>query len=98
MKAIKFGVLLSVTVLATACTVVTGGGDAGEALSIEECRSYWQHTYSLDGMDIQAMLGEEGLAKEAQLCSEGSVTRRHYDCAMQADSVEALQSCGAPNT
>jgi len=26
------------------------------------------------------------------------VTKRHYDCAMAARSVDDLQACGAPNT
>ena len=53
----------------------------------------------LDGMDAKAVLGEEQLAKDSATCAEtGMVTRRHFDCAMAARSVEALQACGAPNT
>ncbi len=80
------------------CTFVSGGG-AGDRLTVEECRRYYKHTYSLDNMDAAKMLGEDGLERDSKTCSEaGSVTRRHFDCAVAAKSVDALQACGAPNT
>lgn len=79
------------------CSTPSASGD--QKLTVEECRSYFEHTYRLDGMDIAKMMGEEGLQNDAKTCSEyGSVTRRHFDCAMAATSVDALQSCGTPNT
>lgn len=82
----------------SACTGVAGGGD-GDKLTVEECRRYYSHTYSLDNMDAAKMLGEEGLERDSKTCSEaGSVTRRHFDCAVAAKSLDALQACGAPNT
>lgn len=96
MEAIKIGVVAA-TLLLSACT-----GDAGSDsrdVTAAQCRAYYEHTYRLDGSDALAVMGEEQLAKDSQTCADtGMVTRRHLDCAMAADSVEALQACGAPNT
>lgn len=79
------------------CSTPSASGE--DALSVEECRAYFEHTYQLDGMDAAQMLGEENLAKDSRTCSEaGSVTPRHFDCAMAATSVDELQGCGTPNT
>ena len=84
-------------IAAAGCSTPSASGD--NALSVEECRGYFEHTYRVGGMDAAQMLGEENLAKDSRTCSEyGSVTRRHYDCAMAAESMEALQACGTPNT
>lgn len=81
----------------SACSTPSASSD--QKLSVDECRRYFEHTYQLDGMDVAKMMGEEALMNDAKTCSEhGSVTRRHFDCAMAASSVEALPSCGAPNT
>ena len=80
-----------------ACTG-TAGSDSRE-VTVAQCRAYYEHIYRLDGADLQAMMGEELLAKESAACAEtGTVTKRHYDCAMAARSVDDLQACGAPNT
>ena len=85
-------------VLASGCTGGTAGSDSRD-VTAQECRSYYEYTYRLDGMDAKSVLGEEQLAKDAATCAEtGMVTRRHFDCAMAAKSVAALQACGAPNT
>lgn len=84
--------------LAAGCSGGTAGSDSRD-VTAQECRSYYEYTYRLDGMDAKAMLGEEQLAKDSATCAEtGMVTRRHFDCAMAAKSVDALQACGAPNT
>ena len=78
------------------------GGTAGSdsrALTAQDCRAYYEHTYKLDGMDAAQILGEEQLAKDSQTCADtGMVTKRHYDCAMAAKSVADLPACGMPNT
>ena len=80
-----------------ACTG-TAGSDSRE-VTAAQCRAYYEHIYRLDGADLQAMMGEELLARESAACAEtGTVTKRHYDCAMAARSVDDLQACGAPNT
>lgn len=95
-KTIRTSVALAVLLL-SACTG-TAGSDSRD-VSAEECRAYYEYTYRLDGSDASAVLGEEQLAKDSATCAEtGMVTRRHFDCAMAAQSVEALQECGAPNT
>ena len=82
---------------ATGCSTPSASGE--DALTVQQCRDYFVHIYQVDGMDVVQLLGEENLAKDSRTCSEqGSVTRRHYDCAMAATSVDALQACGAPNT
>lgn len=88
---------LALALLAAGCS---GGGDGGTGgeLTVEQCRSYYVHTYQLDGMDVAKMLGEEGLMQSAKVCSEGGVTKKHFDCAMAATSVAALQPCGPPNS
>lgn len=79
------------------CSSPSASGD--NALSAEECRAYYVHTYQLDGMDAVQILGEDVLSQDSRTCSEqGSVTRRHYDCAMAATSVDQLPACGTPNT
>lgn len=79
------------------CSTPSASGD--QKLTVDECRSYFEYTYQLDGMDAAQMLGAENLEKDSKTCSEyGSVTRRHFTCAMAAKSVDALQACGAPNT
>jgi hypothetical protein len=96
MEGIKIAAAAGVLLL-TACTG-TAGSDS-RALSAQDCRAYYEYTYRLDGSDAKAVLGEEQLAKDSATCAEtGMVTKRHYDCAMAAQSVEALQACGAPNT
>ena len=97
MTSIKYvGFLLVLS--ATACSDGAGGSSGG-GLTAEECRRYYEYTYSLDGMKASAILGEEILSKDSKTCSEaGSVTRRHFDCVMASKSVDALQACGAPNT
>ena len=79
------------------CTTPSGSGN--QNLTVAECRSYFEHTYRLDGMDIARMMGEEGLQNDAKTCSEQtSVTRQHFDCAMASTSVDALRACGAPGS
>lgn len=97
MHAIRITAALAV-LLASACSGGTAGSDSRD-VTAQECRSYYEYTYRLDGMEAKAVLGEEQLAKDSATCAEtGMVTRRHYDCAMAAKSVAALQACGAPNT
>lgn len=88
---------LALALLAAGCSAGGDGGMGGE-LTVEQCRAYYVHTYSLDGMDVAKMLGEEGLMQSAKVCSEGGVTKKHFDCAMAAKSVDALQPCGPPNS
>lgn len=88
---------LALALLAAGCSAGGDGGTSG-ALTVEQCRSYYVHTYSLDGMDVAKMLGEEGLTQSAKVCADGAVTRKHFDCAMAAKSVDALQTCGPPNS
>ena len=74
-------------------------GSASREVTAEQCRSYYEHTYQLDGLNAGAVLGEEQLKKDSATCAEtGMVTKRHLDCAMAAGSLEELQACGAPNS
>lgn len=87
---------LGVVALTTGCSSPAGGG---EGLTVAECRSYYEHIHRLDGMDIAKAMGEEALAKDAATCSEyGSVSRKHFTCAMSATSVDGLQACGPSNS
>jgi hypothetical protein len=87
--------LTSLTLLA-GCTG-TAGSDSRD-LTAQQCRDYYVHTYRLAGMDAAAMMGDQ-LDKDSQTCADtGMVTKRHFDCAMAATSVEALGACGVPNT
>lgn len=96
MDAIRMCAAAAVLML-SACTG-TAGSDSRD-VTAAECRAYYEYTYRLDGMDARQVLGEEQLAKDSATCADtGMVTRRHYDCAMAAKSVEALQACGTPNT
>ena len=88
---------IALALLTAGCAAGGDSGSGGE-LTVEQCRSYYVHTYQLDGMDVAKMLGEEGLMQSAKMCSEGGVTKKHFDCAMAATSVDALQACGPPNT
>ena len=92
------GIAIASAAVALMLTGCAPGGVEGGELTVEQCRSYYVHTYSLDGMDAAKMLGEEALMQSAKMCSEGAVTKKHFDCAMAAKSVEALQPCGPPNT
>ncbi len=92
------GIAIASAALALMLTGCAPGGVEGGELTVEQCRSYYVHTYQLDGMDVAKMLGEEGLMQSAKVCSEGGVTKTHFDCAMAAKSVDALQACGPPNT
>jgi hypothetical protein len=88
---------LGMVAMAAGCSSPAGGG--GEGLTVAECRSYFEHIHRLDGLDIAKAMGEEGLAKDAATCSEyGSVSRKHFTCAMSATSVDALQACGPSNS
>lgn len=83
--------------LALAACTGTAGSDS-RALTAQDCRAYYEHTYRLDGMSAVQILGEEQLAKDSQTCADtGMVTKRHYDCAMAAKSVADLPACGMPN-
>ena len=83
----------------TLCACTGHAGSDSRDVTAQECRAYYEYIYRLDGSDALAVMGEDQLAKDSAACAEtGMVTRRHYDCAMAADSVEALQACGAPNT
>ena len=94
--ALKHGAAIALLVLA-GCGG-TAGSDSRE-LTAQDCRTYYEYTYRLDGMDTAQVLGEAQLAKDSQTCADtGMVTRRHYDCAMAAASVADLPGCGAPNT
>jgi hypothetical protein len=85
---------LGLVAMTAGCSSPAGGG-GGEGLTVAECRSYFEHIHRLDGMDIAKAMGEEALAKDAATCSEyGSVSRKHFTCAMSATSVDALQACG----
>jgi hypothetical protein len=87
----------SIALLLAGCSG-TAGSDSRD-LTAQQCRSYYQHTYQLDGLDVAAVMGEEQLNKDAATCAEtGMVTKRHFDCAMAAGSVEQLRACGAPNS
>ena len=93
---LKAGAL--VALLALAGCGGTAGSDSRE-LTAQDCRTYYEYTYRLDGIDAAQVLGEAQLAKDSQTCADtGMVTKRHYDCAMAATSVSELQGCGAPNT
>jgi hypothetical protein len=83
---------VSLALLCAACS--DSSVAASEQVTLEQCRSYYIHTYSLQGDDALKMLGEEVIR---QSCAPGMVTKRHYECAMAVNSVEALQSCGPPN-
>lgn len=97
MDAIRMCAAAAAVLMVSACTG-TAGSDSRD-VTAAECRAYYEYTYRLDGMDARQVLGEEQLAKDSTTCADtGMVTRRHYDCAMAAKSVEALQTCGAPNT
>ncbi len=75
----------------------TAGSDSRD-LTAQQCRDYYVHTYRLADMDAEAILGDQ-LDKDSQACADtGMVTQRHFDCAMAATSVDALQACGVPNT
>ena len=90
-------IVLVVATVSTACTPIAGTGST--VASAQDCRAYYVHTYRLDGMEAAAVLGEEQLSKDSATCaSSGLVTRRHFDCAMAARSVDALRACGAPDT
>lgn len=90
-------IMLVVAMLATACSDLAGTGST--VASAQDCRAYYVHTYRLDGMEAATVLGEEQLSKDSATCaSSGLVTRRHFDCAMAARSVDALRACGAPDT
>lgn len=88
---------LALAFVTAGCSSPAASGD--QKLTQQECRRYFQHTWQLDGRDYAALAGEEVAASDAATCADaGSVTRRHFDCAMAAQSVDALQACGAPNT
>ncbi|TNJ33361.1 hypothetical protein [Arenimonas terrae] len=88
---------LGLAALTAGCSSPAGGGGGG--LTVAECRSYYEHIHRLDGLDVAKAMGEEALARDAATCSEyGSVSRKHFTCAMSATSVDALQACGPSNS
>lgn len=88
---------LGLVAMTAGCSSPSGGGSEG--LTVAECRSYYEHIHRLDGLDVAKAMGEEALAKDAATCSEyGSVSRKHFTCAMSATSVDALRACGPSNS